>query len=252
MMKTDQKQKIVNSFKARSETYFRDNYELDKNILRQNRYRLINCKLKALLQPGWNVLDCGAGPAVFAKMIKERSVQYFASDISSHNLHQGMLREGNLNCVAADTEMLPFQNGSFHLVLSIGSLEYIPGLQNALAEIVRITKPGGLIIATFANKHSPSRWWNEKIVIPLSMLKKQLKNGNTNAYSRYLQSCRQIETMFNQRGAEIRERVFYNQGLLGYPVSNIKIVEDYLEKLSQENRLINRLNSEFLIIARKK
>jgi SAM-dependent methyltransferase len=48
--------------------------------------------------------------------------------------------------------MLPFDDGRFPLVLAIGVLPWVADWRRALAELARITAPGGALIATIDNR----------------------------------------------------------------------------------------------------
>lgn len=52
---------------------------------------------------------------------------------------------------AADITPLPFDDGYFPLVLAIGVLPWVAGWGGALAELARITAPGGSVVATVDN-----------------------------------------------------------------------------------------------------
>jgi SAM-dependent methyltransferase len=56
---------------------------------------------------------------------------------------------------------LPYETGSFDLVFDNSALEHIPDLDAALAEIARVTKPGGLFAFNVLN-HRYFEWWPEE------------------------------------------------------------------------------------------
>jgi len=64
--------------------------------------------------------------------------------------------------VAADAERLPFEDGSFELVLGHAVLHHIPDLPRAFAEFERVLTPGGSII--FAGE--PSRYGDRLATVP--------------------------------------------------------------------------------------
>jgi NADH dehydrogenase [ubiquinone] 1 alpha subcomplex assembly factor 5 len=59
-----------------------------------------------------------------------------------------MVRRAGPWAVVADEEVLPFADGSFHLILSCLGLHAVNDLPGALAQIRRILKPDGLFLAT--------------------------------------------------------------------------------------------------------
>lgn len=60
-------------------------------------------------------------------------------------------------------EKMPLDSASFDVVLAMGSLEYVAGIEDALGELARVTRPGGLAVVTMKNPYSPYRLWNRAI-----------------------------------------------------------------------------------------
>ena len=54
----------------------------------------------------------------------------------------------------ADAEALPFEDGTFDLVYSWGVIHHSPDTEQALREIVRVTRPGGTCKIMIYNRHS--------------------------------------------------------------------------------------------------
>ncbi|GAB4550357.1 MAG: hypothetical protein OHK0023_16160 [Anaerolineae bacterium] len=55
---------------------------------------------------------------------------------------------GQFCLLQADALHLPFPDASFHVVSCLEALEFLPDQMRALHEIVRVTRPGGLILLT--------------------------------------------------------------------------------------------------------
>ncbi len=81
----------------------------------------------------------------------------FAGQIVGLDLSRGMLRQaqaklrsyGEQVClVRQDAARLPFANGTFDAVTCLESLEFLPHPADALAEMVRVLAPGGLLLVT--------------------------------------------------------------------------------------------------------
>jgi ubiquinone/menaquinone biosynthesis C-methylase UbiE len=56
--------------------------------------------------------------------------------------------------VVADAEQLPFESNSFDLGYSFGVLHHSPDTEKAIAELVRVVRPGGEIKIMLYNRHS--------------------------------------------------------------------------------------------------
>ena len=94
------------------------------------------------------VLDLACGTGDFSKLVAERSPQ--AVTIAADLTH-GMLRlarsSGVQDTVCADAMTLPFADGAFDCVFIGYGLRNFPKLDKAVAEIERVTRPGGLLVS---------------------------------------------------------------------------------------------------------
>jgi len=89
-------------------------------------------------------LDLGAHHGALSRALARRpgTERVVAADPSLEFLD----RVGGMR-VAADPDLVPFQNGSFDLVASVLALHWAGDLPGALVQIRRILKPGGLFLA---------------------------------------------------------------------------------------------------------
>lgn len=108
--------------------------------------------LTPLLQPGFDVLDAGCGPATITAGIAEMVFpgRVTAIDQSPRELERARrLTEGreimNLDFVAASACDMPFADHTFDVVFSHALLEHLPDAAAAMAEFHRVTRPGGFI-----------------------------------------------------------------------------------------------------------
>lgn len=115
---------------------------------------------------GGRLLSVGCGPAHMLRTLAERRPHDFelvGLDSSREMLEVAAANlRGAAELVCAAAEELPFADGAFDAVLAIGVLEYTE-LERALAEIARVTRPAGLVIATMQNPHSPYRLWERAV-----------------------------------------------------------------------------------------
>lgn len=110
-------------------------------------------RLSLLKIPPQTVLDLGCGTGAGARAIKQRfrRAQVTAADLSPPMLdvarrHSRFWRP--IRCVEADARRLPFEPASFDLVFTNLMLQWVQPLDPALAEIRRVLKPGGLLLAS--------------------------------------------------------------------------------------------------------
>jgi ubiquinone/menaquinone biosynthesis C-methylase UbiE len=101
---------------------------------------------------GKDILEAGCGTG----LILERIAQ-FARSAKGVDLSAGMLahaRSRGLDVVEGSITDLPFADASFDLTCSFKVLAHIQDITRALAEMSRVTRPGGLVLAEFYNTRS--------------------------------------------------------------------------------------------------
>jgi len=101
------------------------------------------------LQPGERVLDLAAGTAVSTVELARSGAWCVAADFSLGMLRAGARRD--VPRVAADALALPFADASFDAVTISFGLRNVADPDRALAELARVTRPGGrLVVCEFA------------------------------------------------------------------------------------------------------
>lgn len=108
------------------------------------------------------VLDCGTGSGTLALAFARVCPTPFmleAIDTSHHMLDQARQRFEQAGIEAstrhADVRRLPFAENSFDVVMSAHLLEHLQDPEAALAEMVRVTRPGGVIILCLTRRGLP-------------------------------------------------------------------------------------------------
>jgi SAM-dependent methyltransferase len=116
-------------------------------------------------------LDAGCGTGSFLLPLARRLVPAGATviglDLSEWTLGQARSRvqvEGlPVECMIGDVEALPFDDGQFDLVLANYMLYHVPNLDRAIAELRRVLRPGGtLLAATNGQGHMRELWQMER------------------------------------------------------------------------------------------
>lgn len=103
-------------------------------------------------------LDAGCGAGFYLNDLVKAGFDVYGVDNSPEMLRKSReLLEKNGRASAAhlslgDIEELPFENSKFDLVLCIGVLDYLLTDELALAEIVRIMKPGAHFLLSISNQ----------------------------------------------------------------------------------------------------
>jgi ubiquinone/menaquinone biosynthesis C-methylase UbiE len=112
-----------------------------------------------LLRPtrGEKILDAGSGTGIFTGEFLDRGADIVGLDISwamlrwAKEKHEAFSKRG----VTADMALLPFADGVFDKTVSITALEFIEDEKRAVAELFRVTKPGGHVVVATLNSLSP-------------------------------------------------------------------------------------------------
>ncbi|GAB2645982.1 demethylmenaquinone methyltransferase [Nocardia goodfellowii] len=131
-------------------------YDITNTVISggQDRYWRWSVRKAVAPRPGERVLDLAAGTGVSTLDLAKSGAWCLAADFS-----QGMLKAGqhrNVPMVAADATALPFADNSFDAVTISYGLRNISESEQALREMLRVTKPGGrLVVCEFSTPVIP-------------------------------------------------------------------------------------------------
>jgi ubiquinone/menaquinone biosynthesis C-methylase UbiE len=103
--------------------------------------------------PGERILDAGCGTGVFTLDLLSGGSRIVGLDISLPMLcwANKKLRMVPFQPVSGDMNTLPFRDDIFDKVVSITALEFIQDGKGAVAELFRVTRRGGVIVAATLN-----------------------------------------------------------------------------------------------------
>jgi len=126
-------------------------------------------------RPGQRILDLAAGTGASSVALAASGAEVVAADFSPGMIAEGRRRHGSvpgLSFVEADATALPFEDDAFDAVTISFGLRNVNDPKKALAEMLRVTAPGGrLVICEFSHPRSPAfaglyRFYNDR-VLPL-------------------------------------------------------------------------------------
>ena len=125
-------------------------YSLEPHILKN---------LDRVVFAGKKVLEIGLGQGADAEQIVERGGIYSGADLTDESVKRVKmrfeLRELQFERIEQASALeLPFDDDSFDIVFSHGVLHHIPEIGKAQAEIARVLKPNGRLIAMLYAKWS--------------------------------------------------------------------------------------------------
>jgi SAM-dependent methyltransferase len=142
------------------------------------------------LSYGQRILDVGAGAGRHSFEALARGARVVASDLDEvvlkdvKQLGAAMILEGQapagatLDCVPADALHLPFPDATFDRIIASEVMEHIPNDEDAMRELHRVVKPGGLVAVTVPRR------WPEQICWLLSAEYHSAAGGHVRIYSR--------------------------------------------------------------------
>ena len=142
---------------------------------------------KGRLQPGERLpyrtaLELGAGTGFFSLNLKLAGL---VDEVHVSDLSPGMVEAAKANAQrlgfeiegqVADAESLPYDDDSFDRVIASEILEHIHEDEQVMAELFRITKPGGLVAVTVP------RNWPEQVCWKLSDEYHEVEGGHIRIY----------------------------------------------------------------------
>lgn len=111
-------------------------------------------RVKSLLRPGMTVLDAGCGPGAGAEMLAELGCRVLAVDERAYPEWEQRKKLG-IRFQTGSAEKLAFENAAFDAVWMMDALHHMEWPERALAELVRVAKPGAPVVVIETNRQSP-------------------------------------------------------------------------------------------------
>ncbi len=145
------------------------------------------------------VLEAGSGPAFTSSLFaQDRRVRLsVAVDLDLEALYQARRRDPLLPAVAADLYRLPFVAESFDLVWNSSTLEHLESPGVALAEMQRVTRPGGHVFVGVPYLYGPlgfQRW---------------IADTSVGVWIGTVFTRTQLKGMLHEAGLQPRDSIFY-------------------------------------------
>lgn len=102
------------------------------------------------VKDGQKVLDVGCSNGGLLKYLADRFplMALCAVDVGEFFVANAQRLVPRATCLTAVVEELPFSDNSFDVVIAGEVLEHVLDIRVALAQIVRVLKPGGVLLAT--------------------------------------------------------------------------------------------------------
>jgi ubiquinone/menaquinone biosynthesis C-methylase UbiE len=115
--------------------------------------------LLELLRPGKGerILDVGCGTGVFTLDLLAAGSSVTGLELSLPMLQRAWSKTAGypFHMVQGDMRWLPFVDGSFDKTISVTAIEFLEDARSGVAELLRVTRPGGLVVVASLNSLSP-------------------------------------------------------------------------------------------------
>jgi ubiquinone/menaquinone biosynthesis C-methylase UbiE len=106
------------------------------------------------------ILDLGSSDGLFSQFLVNENDTLICADLASHSLSRAREhlsasakeKARSLSFVVADAGNLPFSDEAFDILICTEVIEHLLDVQQALGELHRILKPGGVLYLTTPNK----------------------------------------------------------------------------------------------------
>jgi len=95
--------------------------------------------------PGMRLLEVGCGRGHLAKHLQAQGLDVVGIDANPYAIEHGVA----CNLCTMQGEALNFPDASFDMLYSFHAIEHIPPLEQALAEMSRVVKPGGKLLLAY-------------------------------------------------------------------------------------------------------
>ena len=131
-----------------------DRYDVTNDVLSLGQDRLWRRAVVRAVdaRPGQTVLDLAAGTGTSSEPFADGGARTVPCDFSLGMLRVGHRRRPDLSFVAGDATRLPYADASFDAVTISFGLRNVVEPQKALAEMLRVTRPGGrLVVCEFSH-----------------------------------------------------------------------------------------------------
>lgn len=135
---------------------------------------------------GKRVLEIGLGQGADSEQLIRRGAAYAGVDLTEESVKRVRMRFDLKGLVCDSVEQasvlsLPFEDSSFDIVYSHGVLHHVPEIKQASAEIARVLKPDGELIAMLYAKRSLNYLLSISVVRRLGLIGAYLVGAPGNA-----------------------------------------------------------------------
>ena len=115
---------------------------------REHELPLIRAEIEALGREAGALIDLGCGTGYYLVQLTPSFSRSVGVDISDGMLAVAVASNPRVEFLKADLTDIPFDDGSFDVVLSCRAMTHLSDPRKAISEIARMLRPGGIAIIT--------------------------------------------------------------------------------------------------------
>lgn len=203
---------------------------IDRKIIKwmpwaQKGYPLLSSVVDYSKLKGKKVLDIAVGTGWTTEQLIRAGAEVTAIDLTPQAIELTKKRLDMYGLKAerllvADAQALPLADQSFDFVLAFGCLMHMPNTKNAIDEIYRVLKPGGMMSAMMYYKHS-LHWWYYIFLGKGILRGKLFKMSAQELSNRYTDGAYERGNQLTKFYSKIEIRAFFSN----YKSCNIRIFD---------------------------
>lgn len=203
--------------------------------------------LELIGRPSGRVLDVGCGPGHLAEDLLDRGMDVWGVDATPAMIEACRRRfapRPAAHFTVGEATRLAFSDGAFDAAICLGVIDYIPALEAAVRELIRVVKPGGTVLVSFPNLLSPYAVWRLFVFYPAVALVRPAYYRLTGRqavpfrplWTTKMQTLRRVVTLMRRCGASVADARYYNFNVFLSPADEL-IPRRALRLLSRLERL---------------
>lgn len=162
---------------------------LEKIFHRQREHE--TTKLIKQYNNGSSVLDAGCGTGLITRQLYGSVI---GLDINTWNLQQAKKHAAGANFILGDIENLPVKINKLDLVVCTETLEHLEQPEKAIAEFLRVLKPGGRLIGSVPHRHLV--WKLRKFTLTTCPVSEPFHHNYTTSEVKSLLTCLSMIKIF--------------------------------------------------------
>jgi ubiquinone/menaquinone biosynthesis C-methylase UbiE len=151
-----QKRRAIETHSQQAGEFAESYVELEEDAFRtcftysRRRLEQLLAKYLPARGDGLRLLDVGCGTGHHLASLRARGYDVAGVDGSEEMLEHARRNNPGVSIQSADVEKLPLESASFDFVICIEVLRYLPQMTQAIHEMARVLKPGGVALVTAA------------------------------------------------------------------------------------------------------